>query len=511
MRLGIFVATATAASVLLAGGAMADDNRSTIGQLGSNNRAELIQQGNKNKIGNPLINSTYGKVVQTGNDNALYVLQTGLNNDIASWSGGGSNVKQDGDRNSIHVQQLGAMAEYTGNAIYNIDQDSKAFSTALANVLQIVQGVAETKSRHVIGSVVQNNDIVANSQSARNSVVISQVGTVGYALGQAIKLVEQNGSYNTLKLHQSVNNNLVSKASQRGAGNTGEIVQAGGQNTVALLSQDVKLSLFGGNSAYISLTGDRNGTGATGRVTQNGAAAFSTDSGLYSHEAFSGTAGAGANIVTSVEQAKIVQEGGSNEVSYIVSGNRNLFGFRQVGDENSAIGTVSGDGHQLAVLQQGNRNDLSFGQSGANNSAGISIVGNDNHLNVQQSQSGVALRGNVVTASITGNDNGKGAFGTSSSQFALANSNGLLSGDIFQSGDGNSVSLNTSSGLNKFAFKQSEGNGNTITANVLGGISNSSVGVQKGSDNTATMIQNGIGNATLFHQVGGSNTVIIQQ
>jgi hypothetical protein len=511
MKFRIFMATATAASVLMAGGAMADSNRSTIKQVGDGNSAQLVQDGSNNKIGNPLVNTTYGKVVQTGDENSIDILQKGINNDISSWAGGNNNVKQDGDRNSIVVRQYSGTVDYTGNVIYGIDQDSVAGATAWANALTISQGTDLTKSRHAIGNVIQNNDTVAQSVADGNAVEITQVGTPGYATGQVVRLVKQDGSGNTLTISQSVNNNLVWETVQEGRGNSGTIIQAGGQNTVALLSQDVGNSLAGGNTARIELNGDRNGTGAAGKVTQAGASAFNIDPSYYARENFSGVAGAGSNIVAVVEQAKVVQWGGNNELQYVVtSGNRNLYGFRQVGDDNSITGSVSGDDHQLAVLQQGNGNILAYVQSGIKNSAGVAVVGNYNRLNIQQNQSG-GLQGNVTTVSVTGDSNGAGTFPSPSSLSSLANANGLISGDIIQSGAGNSVSLTISTNLNNFAFKQSGGNDNSITASVLGGDSNRAVGVQNGSGNSASMTQNGANNATLFHQVGGTNSVTISQ
>ena len=329
-------------------------------KTGSGNTADVTQTGLRNQAGTHLqdagvdtsgdTHSGYNYMTQSGSSNVLSITQTDNGSTVAA---SGGHVTQTGNYNSATINQQGGSNNIyygVGGAVGTVEQtDLTGTATALTNELTITQsGAADGTYGDVpagssdyhyaletVGKVVQTN-----TGGAANSLELTQSGGIHNA-PNVITLATQSGTGNTGTVSQTGRSNLLSSLFQSGTTNDAHLTQTGIGNEVALLSQTGT-----SNYANLSFIGSYNGTGGISTLT--------------------GVAGA-----VGLDQGKSIQNGVSNSITYLVTGDSNLFAFNQNGDNNSYTGTVNGNSNQVAIQQIGSGNFAGTVQNGNNNNAAI--------------------------------------------------------------------------------------------------------------------------------------------
>ena len=129
------------------------------------------------------------------------------------------------------------------------------------------------------------------------------------------------------------------------------------------------------------------------------------------------------------------------------------------------------------------------------NLATLNISGDLNVLMIEQTLTG-GSDANSVTVSVSGNRNG----GPQGSSFTgTPAQSGLTPGALIQSGFGNVMTVSVTGDDNLFAFSQ-VGNRNNIQATMIG-YSNQAAVSQVGNGNFASFTQNGVGNMVNIRQI----------
>lgn len=515
MKLKIFLATGTALGLLAASGIAyaGSGNNASLKQQGSSNTASIDQSGASGSDAGKYASGPNFLLWQIGDGNALNVEQTGKSNQIAVNTSLGlaaetytdsNGVKhtslngiQAGDNNTATIRQDGGTS-YEGNQIgsyYQINDD---------NTLTLTQtGTRKTDSGVSIQNAIRK--VYQRSMGGANGLTITQTsdsdglpgayGNDGYARGNTIGIVRQDGSGDTGTLTQFGSRNYVASFSQIGSDNTATVSQNGTGNRLNILSQSTD-----GNTATLTFDGDYNGadSGTSDRVLGG---IFGR---TYATAAFASSLAGNVGVT----QGTATQSGGGgNVLSYKVVGNSNAFGFNQTGGGLNRIGgVVAGDFNEVAILQDGGSNlasfvqtgvgnDLGISQTGDGNSATINATGDDNMVGVTQIATAAGI--NVLNVDIFGSNNGGGTFTVGGNAASL----GLDAGTIYQENDGgltNSIDLDvgdsgTPLSANLFALKQ-VGTGNTIIGKVSTGDGNEVAVLQDGNSNTANFTQSGGGN-----------------
>ena len=503
----IFASTIGSTLALATGLAHADSNFANVEQNGSGNDGMVTQgPGDFNKVGTGS-NSSPGAALQKGNDNDLTITQSGSMNEVGTT---GRGFDQIGNRNKAVVTQSS-----DGNTIGEVQQvDETRFGSADRNTFDAVQGGT---GRNTIGSVLQTrtNTPLFNSGAGNKAAVT------------------QNSDSNTLSVLR-----------QEGRGNDVRLVQTGGTgNRVGTISQTGVLGAAGvSNRITLTFNGANNGTAGFSAVRLSGTAAFGQ-----------------------LTQGNVTQSGIGNTINdFVVTGDRNAFGFSQTGlAAHSIDGWVNGSDNQFGVYQfgtagtatveiSGDRNEIYLGQDGAfnnafakargdengivitqvdnsntggvdvtgnlnlvtlnqsggqvlGNDAAVNIVGDSNFADIAQTKRGIG-RVNTLTLNIFGNNNNNPTlptFGGDAATAALGT--GLKPGSIIQSGAGNSITMNVGSSTQPSAADDN------VFAFLQNGGHNTIVGAVLGHSNQAVVVQNGAGNFTSFTQTGNFNIIGINQ
>ena len=423
MKLKITLVASTALALLASTGfAFAASNFALVNQIGSDNSADVLQDGTSNQTrilqgtlaapgdnniaiidqdgtgnlaGFQAYSDSQWTLRQYGNNNLIDIEQDGRSNEVGQDNGaryggrshnvsfGGVGVQQTGSYNVIDITQSNAANTYSQNAVGAIRQNSAIGASAVTNELIIDQtdspATAVNGPRHYVGFVTQTNTGAGNAAALKNLVNIlqsggghpnpngldghhvynlSQNGTANivdidqYGHTHRIGTIAQTGDSNEIDIDQTVFSNRISLLTQTGADNYAKVVQNGSGNVLVSMVQDSSASAAGGNYAALDFQGSDNGISASGL---NGFSTGGNADGL------------------GLTQGTVLQTGGNNSLTYNVTSDANLFAFKQNGDDNTIIGSVStGDGNEVAVLQDGNGNTANFTQSGGGNNISIS-------------------------------------------------------------------------------------------------------------------------------------------
>ena len=328
-----------------------NQNKSKFTQDGSDNTVSVTQTGNGNTAGAHLqyngdgLDHTetaagYNYMSQHGSNNTLTIVQTENGNSV----GIDGHVLQTGNYNSADITQHGGAS--AGGRVNLIEQtDATGTATALTNDLMIFQeGAADgaygspgSSDYHyayeTIGTVIQTN-----TGGAANTLSLTQSGGIHNA-ANVITSISQTGTDNAGTVTQTGRRNRLTSMIQSGAGNTAYVMQTGTANEVDLVEQT-----GGTNYAWLEFNGASNGVGSL--------------------SGYAGGLGLGQGDVQQWNNGVSL-----NSVTYIVSGDSNLFAFQQDGTGNSIDGTVGGasasSSNQVAVLQASSGNTANFSQTGA--------------------------------------------------------------------------------------------------------------------------------------------------
>ena len=390
MNLKMALAVGTAVG-LLATGAQADSNLSRIIQAGTGNTANVDQAGKNNVAGSP----SYANhaLNQNGNNNTIDISQTGSGNRVGSennslpgssytavpsgWGFGiiygllNDGVDQIGSKNTLEITQANPATQYEGNIVGTVKQTSLLAASAAANSATITQNAPGSSgyARNVVGEVIQDN-----TGGAVNDVDITQTGANYYNNNRIVR-VTQKGTGNDFDATQTGEGNLLTLAEQKGAGGTG-----GSNNKIAVSQTGGNDNLFGslsqiGDNNYLSATAIGSGNQLVSVSQNNSGAGTVGNSATLSFTGLNNGVGmlTGDAATVGVTLATVNQLGDNNQLSYLVTGNSNLYGFNQIGNTNSITGTVTNsNNNQVAVYQNGASNTAVFAQSGGGgNNAGI--------------------------------------------------------------------------------------------------------------------------------------------
>ena len=500
---------ATASALVLATGlAHADSNFANVEQNGSGNDGMVTQgPGDFNAMGTG-DHLAPGAALQKGADNDLTITQSGSNNEVGTT---GDGFDQIGNRNKATIAQSSDF-----NSVGEVQQvDETKFGSADRNTFDVVQGGA---GRNKIGSVVQTrtNTPLFNSSPGNSATV------------------QQNSSSNSL---------LVLR--QEGRGNEVRLTQTGGNgNRVGTISQKGVLGIAGvSNRITLTFNGANNGTVGFSPIRLSGTAAFGqlvqgnvTQTGIGNtiddfvvtgdRNAFgfnqSGLVGNGIDgwVNGSDNQFGVYQLGTSGTASIEISGERNEIYLGQDGSFNNAFAKARGDDNGVLITQDdnsnigsvdvtGNLNVVRLNQRGGQvfgNDAAVNIVGNGNFADIAQTKTGIG-RFNTLTLNIFGNNNNNNPslLNFSGDAATAAFGTSLKPGSIEQRGAGNSISMNVGS------FAGPSAANDNVFAFLQNGGNNTIMGAVLGNSNQAVVVQNGAGNFTSFSQNGNFNIIGVNQ
>ncbi|MFI0848842.1 beta strand repeat-containing protein [Mesorhizobium sp. IMUNJ 23232] len=413
------------------GAALADDNEVYIDQVGDGNSAAIVQgQSNGSAVGNRA-GYTTDQLRQDGSDNELIINQTHDSNVNSPPRNQINRVGSPGDQAGLGVDQIGnsnyLRIDQTGanQAVFEVQQNGGTSATTDSNNATITQNggwsarVSNLRQTFTGGAADASNDVTITQTGQSSRVGNTSSGPRNDGSG-----AHQTGFGNELTITQTGNSQLVYTATQTNN------LSAGGSNTA-------NISQGGGNGNQLRELSQVN-TGAadnTATLTFNGAGNGVT-SGVFT----------GPALAVGVLQSHVRQTGEGNDISYVATGDGNLFGFVQDGVDNWIAGTVDGNANQTAISQEGDGNSAELEILGDSNQFGITQLGegnealasaNGNANELALSQIGIANLGEVLIGSRTA--------GSSDDNVVVLNQDSLASfgnvGEIYVDGNANTISL----------------------------------------------------------------------
>jgi hypothetical protein len=488
---------------IMAGVAHADGNFTNVTQNGSDNDTAVVQgPGNFNKAGTADGSGAPGAVLQKGDDNAAAITQSGSNNAVGTVDEG---FDQKGNRNRATIEQTSDF-----NRVDEIQQTDRTwFGSADRNTLVVRQ--SGSAGGNAIGSVRQmrTNTLFFNSDPG-NRATIRQTSD-----DNSIDTLDQEGYRNRAWLVQSGgSSNHAGTISQQGASNRLTLTFNGADNGTVGFSP----ILLSGTAAFANLTQSNVTQTGVGNEINDFVVTGDRNAFGFNQNGLSGN-GVGGYVTGSDNQFGVYQNGNFNASTIGVSGNANEVYISQDGWFNAAIANaVGGDGNGIVVAQRDNNNSGSIAVDGGSNlvklaqnggalignNASVTVTGSGNHADIDQTKSGLGGANNL-TLDIFGNNNNNNPSLTTFSGVALtaAQGTGLEPGLIRQIGSGNSITM-------KVGKANSNSNGNVFAFLQDGGY-NTIEGSVLGSSNQAVVVQNGSSNFTSFVQSGSFNTIGVNQ
>jgi hypothetical protein len=376
---------------------------------------------------------------------------------------------------------------------------------------------------------------VASAQSATNQAWIGQTGQTN-----TISITQQGvsnsaGADNTaLRINQDGRENAITIdqygwSNSAGAADLGDaslpegLDQTGDHNTLTISQRDLvesgfnfvgavlQISVPGGSALANLLSVIQSGSGGDlgaghriGAVTQNNA-----DAGLGENSAIlTQTGGYGGDGNTN---ERLIQEGYANIAAITQSYKKNRVDFAR----------QEGHGNQFTIDQdRGEQNTVGLlDQVGVLNTIGIQQSGNRNYIaKAGQNNDRVAIKGNRMTVTIAGDDNGgDGLGGQGAFQNQVLLRSGVLQGAFQQFGDDNDISFTVNgSDDNRFGIAQfGRGNGAIVAispADRTVSTGGNEVGLyQDGDGNEASLAIVGSGNVTNITAEGDRNQLALKQ
>ncbi|WP_117196255.1 beta strand repeat-containing protein [Rhizobium terrae] len=554
MTFKLTLATTTAVGLLIGTALAGSENEAYIDQIGSGNSASIVQgQSNGSAVGNRAGYTTQ-RIRQDGTNNELIINQTHnssvnspprnqINRAGAPGDQAGLGIDQIGNANYLRIDQSGA-----NQAVFEVQQNGGTSATTSSNNATITQDggwsarVSNLRQTFTGGAADGSNDVIINQTGQSSRVGNTSSGPRNDGSG-----AHQTGFGNQLTINQTGNSQLVYTATQTNSASSGgtniaSVTQGGGDgNQIRELSQ-VNTGLQD-NTATLTFSGNGNGA-ISGPLT-------------------------GPALGVGVAQSRIRQTGEGNDLSYVATGDGNLFGFVQYGVSNWIVGTVDGSGNQIAVSQDGDVNSAELDILGDGNQFGISQIGegnealafangNANELALSQigianlgeiwvghripgssdnvvvlNQDSLASFGNVGEIYVDGNANTAsldqlGVIGSNygtvdilgNENDVAVDQNGSNEGEVSVTGNLNVVSLDQDSlaSSGNEAGIIIDGNGNTVSLAQLG--SNTAAVDIQGDANDVAVDQNGsnqgdvfiigAGNAATLDQEGDFNSALIE-
>lgn len=459
---------AATALTLLTGAAMADGNKAYIhqgGAGGGKNEASITQQGTGNnqagKADEPGGAIDQGADHGWGEANQLTIsqdggnLKVGVTGALVSDGSGfqGAGVDQYGWKNSADVTQTGS-----GNTVGSVIQRNYN-ANVTGNKLEITQSNTGNNIDYAGQNYVSGNGVTA-ANTATLTFSGKNNGTQGVAEGGAGYYAGGPAGSSTWGVNAMVN--------VAGEPNANGVWQVGAGNQIGMTVT--------GDDTRFAIRQDGQQNRANNLTIAGTSNALSIRQKGQGNSAMVASIGAGSNG----NSIGILQNQKDNTALVGVIGSDNYIGSRQDGEGNNTNASVFGNGNATYATQSGNGN---FSQS--------VIFGNANYLNNTQTGNG-----NISNAFVVGDRNNQvDTFNSPriTGQMTVANAR-VGTGELTQTGDGNTVLLSVNSSDNRFATYQS-GNGNNIRGTIgsVGG-GNQAFVAQVGNSNLTSFTQNGAGN-----------------
>lgn len=340
------------------------------------NSATLTQTGGNNNLGN-----TIERLIQSGYANVAIITQSVGRNSVAF-------ARQQGDHNRVGIEQR----DGSQNAIDSFDQTGTRNEAEIvqagnrnhtARVLQSNQGVAIAGNRMILTIAGDDNggDNFGGQGAFTSQTLIRSSAYQGafFQIGDSndISYTVNGGNENLAGIMQYGDGNgaivTISHAdganSEDAARNEVGIVQQGDGN-------DMSLKIVGSdNVAGASVDGDRSvlNLSQTGNGNLFDIAVHGDDnnnSASVSVGNFRGRLAATASNA-GLAPGSGLQSGSGNSVKVSLTGDSNLFAFRQEGIGNAAVLIMNGSANQAVVDQSNNANQAAIKQSGSGNSTSI--------------------------------------------------------------------------------------------------------------------------------------------
>lgn len=437
------------------------------------------------KIKNTLLTSISALALSTGaamaNGSSVFAEQRGVDNDaeIIQQVGGSpghqaglvdSPITQDGNLNELSIVQR---FQWNNRIVLPGGVFVQSGDRNIADIIQGIDGIGAAQNL-VIGTVTQSG--VSGATATQNQLTIQQAGGASRTNVEQINPTGGAANIGTIwmtgfqshpSIFASVGAVLGGGLLQNGAGNEADVFMNGGFGGVHNVINRVRQQ-GDENFARVSL----------GTMTQS-----VIDNGRFG---LGGASQISGNIAAPSSQ--FIQLGDDNFLDVLITGNSNSYGVIQRGDLNS-VGTivVPGTANKLGIVQDGFSNIVNIpGFNGDDNNVGLLQQGDINNIDL----------------SITGNFNGSpSAF--SGVALAAANVQDLISGQMEQFGNDNTMDVQINGSSNAFAMRQGTSfvprDGNTITGTISG--SDNAVAVtQLSNNNTATFVQDGMSNSMAITQ-----------
>ena len=337
---------------------------------------EIFQSGGAAGEGN-----TVGQLVQSGSGNLMRVLQAQQGNLLGLG-------RQQGDDNEIIAQQ-GEGVDNTIDAVRQIGDLNRATVTQsgdrnyVADAYQNNEGIAI--SGNTLVATFAGNDNGGDGlggAGAFGSAVATQVSVYQGAFTQIgddndIRFTVNGGSENLYGISQDGDGNGAIVAISRADSGSFPLAE---RNEVAIVQEGDD------NNLSLDVVGDDNVLGAVMRGERNDVAFFQTGAGntialsiegddnnntsLSGVGSFAGDVAALASGLA-LSPGRGLQSGDRNTADIGVTGDANLFAFRQGGGDNSVLLTVDGTANQSVIGQEGDFNAAMVKQTGAGNAMAV--------------------------------------------------------------------------------------------------------------------------------------------
>lgn len=441
------------------------DSSVFIDQVGEDNAARIVQNGDTNRAGSDAV-----KMFQDGNFNSLSILQSGQNNTVGLTAPGILQLGRSNTEsifNTIDIEQTSDL-----NSVGSVSQSARGAVPYGTNSLRVRQGSGE---QNRLNTVIQTQEAGQSEQVA----IVEQFGT-----NNVVDRVEQ---YTT-----SVDKFDENRIRIKMTGNFNGSLSLGGFAAIPDTADNSVLQQAGsedrnvnGNFADLIFVGDNNRFGVRQGGRLNSIGVITT----------SGNA----------NQIGLRQDGTENTISVpIIEGDDNNIGMDQVGtnfsvldfvgkSDNNQVSVYQYGTHRLVMLIEGDDNLITARQDydaghGGDNKATVNFRGSANAARLSQFGGK-----NLFTLDVSGNENN-----TSGTMSPDAQALGLQAGYFLQVGTGNSATMTVEGDRNLFATSQT-GLENMFTLTVMG------------DDNEAALLQNGARNSASLRQQGKANYARIQQ
>ena len=463
------------------------NNRAILRQDGANNRYKSISQSNNGDGTNNIVLKVTGDSNGTADTLTNFAALSGAN---------GSEITQSGTNNEIKFfitgssNQFGAVQTNDAGGTNKVNTINITGDTNEIGISQVAHSATDDNSLQIESIIGNSNNVGASQQGYGTNSAFIDLGDSSNSNwakliqrnGATAKMTVHTGDYNRLSIEQyaatSTDNDAemeVTSSDQTRSNNHVYIRQYG--------NAEVAKTYVTGDFNYSSIQQTASGNNATVTIVGDSNKNFTYQNDYSTDNTASISINGDSNKISSYQQ----DHGTDNEATIDVNGDRNTV-------ENYQLVSSSSD---MDLSIDGSDNIITSTQNNATSSSvSFDITGDSNQFEATQ----LLSSNDSITATIFGSTNGKGTW----SAGGVAESIGLTSGYLTQSGSNNSMDLSIGTALsdssNNLVAAWQNGDGNAIDLTISGG-----------DFNEVAIRQQGNGNVSVVTQIGSSNIVGITQ